>query len=148
MSSVLSNLISLIGSYSTREFKDELLSSINHHVPQMPLKSSHHPPWLNKHIKGKMNKESICTIRLRHLKHLKTGQHAYHSVKNQITTDISRSHTNYQNRLFNNQGYASKNFWKYVQNLKKDCVRVSPLKLNGKVFAQFSYLFSEHFLFY
>jgi len=71
--------------------------------------------------------------KLNHRKHQKTGQHTYRTIKNEITLDIKRSHTNYQNKLFDIEGHVSKNFWEYIKNLWKDCVGVSPLKLNGKV---------------
>ena len=58
---------------------------------------------------------------------------AYRTIKNEITADTKYSHTNYQNRLFDNEGHASKNFWKYVKISRKDCVGVGPLKVNGKV---------------
>ena len=112
-------------------FKSEILSVINcnSYVPQRPLKSSCHLPWLSKHIKSKMKQ------RKRLYNKAKSSQTpedwaAYCSIKNEITSDIRRSHTNYQNRLFDN---TSKNFWKCIKNLRKDCVGVSPLKLNGRV---------------
>ena len=109
-----------------------MLSASNRHIPQRSLKPSRHLPWLNKHIKHKMKQ------RKRLYNKAKTSQApedwaAYRSIKNEITSDIRRSHTNYQNRLFDNEGRASKNFWKYVKNLRKDRVGVSPLKLDGKV---------------
>ena len=73
-------------------------------------------------------------IKLNHPKHQKTGQHiALLKMKLLLIQCIKHSHTNYQNRLFDNEGHASKNFWKYVKNLRKDRVGVSPLKVNGKV---------------
>ena len=58
---------------------------------------------------------------------------AYRTIKNEITSDTKTSHTNYQNRLFDNEGQVSKKFWKFVKNLRKDRVGVSTLKLDDKI---------------
>jgi len=52
----------------------------------------------------------------------------YCTIRNEITSVIKRSHINYQNRLFDNEVHAFKNFWKYIKNLRKDHVGVSPLE--------------------
>ena len=35
---------------------------------------------------------------------------AYRTIKNEITSEIKKSHANYQNRLFDNEGQVSKIF--------------------------------------
>jgi len=113
-------------------FKNELLSVIDKYIPQVSCRTTHHLPWLNKHIRSKMKQRKWLYDKAK-VSQLPQDWAAYRTIKNEINYDIKRSHTSYQNRLFDNEGHVSKHFWKYVKNLRKDCVGVSPLKLDGKI---------------
>ena len=60
---------------------------------------------------------------------------AYRIIRNQVTQEISKAHTNYQTQIFeNNTCTVSKRFWKYVyiaKELTKDHVGFPPLTTDG-----------------
>ena len=58
---------------------------------------------------------------------------AYHIMRNQITQEISKAHTNYYTQIFenNNTCTVSKRFWKYIKSLRKDHVGIPPLTTDG-----------------
>ena len=113
-------------------FKSELLSVIDRYIPQVSRTTTHHLPWLNKHIRSKMKQRKRLYDKAK-VSQLPQDWAAYRTIKNEINSDIKRSHTSYQNTLFDNEGHVSKHFWKYVKNLRKDRVGVSPLRLDGKI---------------
>jgi len=53
-------------------FKSELLSIIDRYIPQVSRRTTHHLPWLNKHIRSK---ESNCMIKLKYPNYHRIGQH-------------------------------------------------------------------------
>jgi len=74
-------------------FKSELLSAIDQYIP---------PRSKMKQRKRLYDKAKVSQ--------LPGDWAAYRTIKNEITSEIKKSHANYQNRLFDNEGQVSKIF--------------------------------------
>ena len=113
---MIPNFISLIPCTNTVQenwlkFKSELLPVIDQYIPQVSRRTSHHLPWLNKHNRSKMKQRKRMCDKAK-VSQLPGDWAACRTIKNEIISDIKTSHTNYQNRLFHNEGQVSKKFWK------------------------------------
>jgi len=82
--------------------------------------------------KAKWSKGTNYITKLNHLKPLKIGELII-LLKMKLPPILEDPTQTTRIDYLTNEGRTSKNFWKYIKNLRKDHVGVSPLKLNGRV---------------
>ena len=111
-------------------FKSALSDAMIKHIPEKICKSTNHLPWLTHSIRKLINQRKHL---YKQAKRLQTEEawSKYRKLRNEITSGIRSAHCNYQNGLFTqNEGINHKNFWKYIEHIRKDQFGVAPLNVD------------------
>ncbi|XP_014679397.1 PREDICTED: RNA-directed DNA polymerase from mobile element jockey-like [Priapulus caudatus] len=118
------------------KFKDGMLSIIQNFIPHKVIKGNNKLLWVNGAIKKAIKKKHRLFHKI-HQNRSADNTLRYKTQKKLVRKLINQSHWVYLNQILNLSLKENnpRTFWRYIKSQKADNIRISPLRQNGKLYA-------------